>query len=54
MRLSKESYNRKYLNADGICGRHTVDGRFEVECVQCPADEMSPGGWCEWVFRLAE
>ncbi|MBU1702289.1 MAG: hypothetical protein KJ970_08780 [Candidatus Eisenbacteria bacterium] len=32
----------------------TVDRRFEVECVQCPPDEMSPGGWCEWVFTLSE
>ena len=30
----------------------TVDPRFETECLQCPPGEISPGGWCEWHFRL--
>jgi hypothetical protein len=29
-----------------------VDDRFEVECVQCPPDEISEGGWCEWIFKI--
>lgn len=30
----------------------TVDPRFAVECVQCPPDSVTEGGWCEWVFTI--
>jgi hypothetical protein len=30
----------------------TVDERFDVECLQCPPDELTEGGWCEWLFSL--
>lgn len=30
----------------------TVDPRFTVECLRCPPDDVTAGGWCEWVFRL--
>lgn len=32
----------------------TVDSRIEVECLQCPPDDPTPGGWCEWIFRVNE
>jgi len=30
-----------------------VDERIETECIQCPPDELSEGGWCEWLFRMS-
>jgi len=32
----------------------TVDERVQVECLQCPPDDPTPGGWCEWVFTIPE
>jgi hypothetical protein len=32
----------------------TVDPRFTTTCEQCPPDELSHGGWCEWRFSLVE
>jgi len=32
----------------------TVDPRFTTLCVQCPPDEIAPGSWCEWRFKLEE
>ena len=29
-----------------------VDERIETECIQCPPDDLTPGGWCEWHFRI--
>jgi len=30
----------------------TVNPEFSTECIQCPPDECTPGGWCEWTFKL--
>ena len=32
----------------------TVDPRFTAQCLQCPPDELTAGGYCEWVFTLGE
>jgi len=32
----------------------TVDKRIKAECIQCPPDNVTEGGWCEWVFSLSE
>lgn len=30
-----------------------IDPRIETECLQCPPDQPSEGGWCEWLFRIS-
>jgi hypothetical protein len=32
----------------------TVDPRFHTVCEQCPPDQRSAGGWCEWHFELLD
>lgn len=32
----------------------TVDHRFHTTCMQCPPDQISAGGWCEWQFKLVQ
>lgn len=32
----------------------TVDPRLRAECIQCPPDNVTEGGWCEWVFSPAD
>jgi hypothetical protein len=32
----------------------TVDPRLATTCEQCPPDELTSGGWCEWRFKLVE
>jgi hypothetical protein len=32
----------------------TVDPRIETTCVQCPPDELSSGGYCEWHYVLQD
>lgn len=28
--------------------------KIEVVCDQCPPDDLEPGKWCQWVFRIDE
>jgi hypothetical protein len=31
-----------------------VDERIETECVQCPPDQLGPGEFCRWSFKIKE
>lgn len=31
-----------------------VDERIVTECLRCPPDELEPGEFCKWSFRLKE